>query len=180
MATKQINCYVENKYTEDIVYSYSNGEEDRYRKTEQGVLLIHKNKSGRTTERMLAEYEFPLIEFDRMKALSDEDYRERNKGDVLEHRNTVSLNDLEEMRICSQEVSAEDEYLDIVDEEDGEEDHRTFENAMAIMDACLSAKQKKRFMDYYYFGKTQEEIAEKEGVVQRSISGLNQSRRKKH
>ena len=44
MANKQINYYVENKYTDDIVYPYNNGEEDRYRKTENGVLHIHKSK----------------------------------------------------------------------------------------------------------------------------------------
>lgn len=169
MAAKQINYYVENKYTEDIVYPYVNGEEDRYRKTEHGVLLIHKSKSGRITERLLAEYEFPIAEFDRMKSLSDEDYRERNKGDVLEHRNTVSLTDLEETRICSQELSAEDEYLNSVDDEDEEEDYRTLENAMAIMDACLTKRQKKRYMNYHFMGLTEQEIAEKEKISQAAI-----------
>lgn len=179
MAAKQINYYVENKYTEDIVYPYSNDEEDRYRKTEQGVLLIHKSKNGRTTKRLLAEYEFPLAEFDRMKAISDEDYRERNKGDVLEHRNTVSLTDLEEMRICSQELSAEDEYLNMVDDEDGEEDFRTLENAMAIMDACLSDKQRRRMISYYFDGKTLEEIAEDEGITFQSADECIKGAKKK-
>lgn len=171
MANKQINYYVENKYTDDIVYPYNNGEEDRYRKTEKGVLHIHKSKKGRITERLLPEWEFPLSEFDRMKAISDEDYRERNKGDVLEYRHTVSLTDLEETKICSQEVSAEDEYMDSLEkDEDDEEDFRTIENAMAIMDACLTKRQKKRFVAYHYKGKTQEEIAHDEGIGQRSVS----------
>ena len=170
MANKQINYYVENKYTDDIVYPYNNGEEDRYRKTENGVLHIHKSRKGRITERLLPEWEFPLSEFDRMKAISDEDYRERNKGDVLEYRHTVSLTDLEETKICSQEVSAEDEYLNSLDEDDDDaEDFRTIENAMAIMDACLTEKQKKRFLEYHFLGKTQEEIGESEGVDHRSI-----------
>ena len=168
MANKQINYYVENKYTDDIVYPYNNGEEDRYRKTEKGVLHIHKSRKGRITERVLPEWEFPLSEFDRMKAISDEDYRERNKGDVLEYRHTVSLTDLEETKICSQEVSAEDEYLNSLDEDD-EEDIRTIENAMAIMDACLTKRQKKRLIDYFYTGLTEEEIAAEEGVSQVAI-----------
>ena len=170
MAAKQINYYVENKYTDDIVYPYNNGEEDRYRKTEKGVLLIHKSRKGRITERLLPEWEFPLSEFDRMKSISDEDYRERNKGDVLEHRHTVSLTDLEETKICSQELSAEDEFFNSLDETDvDDEDFRTIENAMAIMNECLTEKQKKRFLKYHFFGKTQEVIGEEEGVDHRSI-----------
>ncbi len=180
MASKQINYYVENKYTDDIVYPYSNGEEDRYRKTENGVLLIHKSKTGRITERLLADYEFPFSEFDRMKSISDEDYRERNKGDVLEHRHTVSLTDLEETKICSMELSAEDEYLNSFDEEDGEdEDFRTLENAMAIMDECLTEKQKRRMIAYYLKGNTLEEIADDEGVSFQSIDeGIRGAKKK--
>ena len=169
MANKQINYYVENKYTDDIVYPYNNGEEDRYRKTENGVLHIHKSRKGRITERLLPEWEFPLSEFDRMKAISDEDYRERNKGDVLEYRHTVSLTDLEETKICSQEVSAEDEYLNSLNE-DEEEDFRTIENGMKIIDKCLTGKQKNRFLLYHYNGMTQEEIAEGLGLKQQTIN----------
>ena len=168
MANKQINYYVENKYTDDIVYPYNNGEEDRYRKTENGVLHIHKSKKGRITERVLPEWEFPLSEFDRMKAISDEDYRKRNKGDVLEHRHTVSLTDLEETKICSQEVSAEDEYLNSLDEDD-EEDFRTIENAMAIIDKCLTDTQKRRFIMHYYDGLSCRDIATIDGVDWTSI-----------
>lgn len=170
MANKQINYYVENKYTDDIVYPYNNGEEDRYRKTEKGVLHIHKSKKGRITERLLPEWEFPLSDFDRMKAISDEDYRERNKGDVLEYRHTVSLTDLEETKICSQEVSAEDEYLNSLDEDDDEEDFRTIENGMKIINKCLTGKQKNRFILYHYRGLTQEEIAEGLGLKQQTIN----------
>ena len=176
MANKQINYYVENKYTDDIVYPYNNGEEDRYRKTENGVLHIHKSKKGRITERVLPEWEFPLSEFDRMKTISDEDYRKRNKGDVLEHRHTVSLTDLEETKICSQEVSAEDEYLDSLDEDDdGEEDFRTIENAIAIMNENLTEKQRDRMIAYYLKEQTLEEIAKKErtsvNAIWKSIVG---------
>ncbi len=171
MAARQINYYVKNKYTDDIVYPFSNGEENRYRKTEKGILFIHKSRKGRITERLLPEWEFPLSEFDRMKAISDEDYRERNKGDVLEHRHTVSLTDLEETKICSQGLSAEDELFNSLDEDyEDDEDFRTIENAMAIMDACLTKRQKKRFIAYHYEGKTQEEIAQDEGIGQRSVS----------
>ena len=166
MAAKQINYYVENKYTDDIVYPYNNGEEDRYRKTEKGVLLIHKSRKGRITERLLPEWEFPLSEFDRMKSISDEDYRERNKGDVLEHRHTVSLTDLEETKICSQELSAEDEYLNSFNEDD---DFRTIENAMVIIDECLTDAQKRRFIMHYYEGLSCRDIAAIDGVDWTSI-----------
>ena len=176
MAKKQINYYVENKYTDDIVYPYNNGEEDRYRKTENGVLQIHKSRKGRITERLLPEWEFPLSEFDRMKAISDEDYRERNKGDVLEYRHTVSLTDLKETKICSQEVSAEDEYMDSLEEdEDDEEDFWTIENAIAIMNENLTEKQRDRMIAYYLKEQTLEEIAKKErtsvNAIWKSIVG---------
>lgn len=169
MAAKQINYYVENKYTEDIVYPYKNGEEYRYRKTEEGVLLIHKSETGTITERLLDEFEFPLSEFDRMKGISDEDYRKRNQGDVLEQRNTVSLTNLEETKICSQDVSAEDEYLNTAKEAD-DDDFRTLEKGMRIIDKCLTEKQKYRFMLHHYYGMTQEEIAKRLGLKQQTIN----------
>ena len=178
MAAKQINYYVENKYTDDIVYPYKNGEVYRYRKTEEGVLLIHKNKNGRITERMLPEWEFPLSEFDRMKGISDEDYRKRNQGDVLEQRNTVSLTNLEETKICSQDVSAEDEYLNSAKEAD-DDDFKTLENAMAIMDACLSKKQKIRMKKYYLDSLSMDEIAEQEGLYRNAIRKSIRSSEKK-
>ena len=182
MKSNQINYYVENKYSDDIVYPYSNGEEDRYRKTEKGVLLIHKSRNGNLSERFLSECEFPLSEFDRMKTISDEDYRERNKGDMREFRNTVSLNDLEETRICSHELSAEDEYLNSHSEEDEDENYRTIENAMEILDLCLSDTQKRRFIMHIVKGLSFEEIAEMEGVywtsIRESISGAKKKIKK--
>ena len=124
MSTKQINYYVKNKYTEDIVFSYSNGEENRYRKTENGVLLIHKDALGKVTERLLSEFEFPISEFEHMKSLSNEDYRERNKGDVLEKRHTVSFDKLEETMLRSLAFSAEDEYMKLTEKEN-DTDYRT-------------------------------------------------------
>lgn len=166
---KSINQYVANKYTEDIVYHYNDDEVDRYRKTERGVLLIHKDKKGRITERLLKEREFPLSEFDKMKAVSDEDYRERNKGDVREHRYTVSLTSLEETQICSMACSAEDEYIADFESEDEKEDIRTIENAMTIMDMYLTKTQKSRMIAYYLNGKGLKEIAADEGVSFQSI-----------
>ena len=171
MAAKQINQYVENKYTDDIVYHFSNDEIHRYRKTDDGVLFIHISRKGKITERLLPESEFPLSEFDRMKSVSDEDYRERNKGDVQEYRNTVSLTDLEETRICSQELSAEDEYINSLnDDEESGDDYRTLENGMKILDKCLTGKQKHRFILYHLHGLTQEEIADGLGLKQQTIN----------
>ena len=182
MANKQINYYVENKYTDDIVYPYSNGEEDRYRKTEDGVLLIHKSKKGIITERLLSEWEFPLSDFDRMKSISDENYRVQNQGDVLEQRHTVSLSDLEETKICSKELSAEDEYLTSFNEEDDEGKNRTLENALSIMDACLSEKQRTRMKMYFLEGRSMDEIAESEGTsrspIRKSIRGAQKKIKK--
>lgn len=161
---KSINQYVANKYTEDIVYHYSNDEVDRYRKTEQGVLLIHTDRRGKVTRRLLRESEFPLSEFDRMKTISDEDYRERNTGDVREHRNTVSMTNLGETKMCSTVRSAEDEYIADYELDEEETDFRTIENAKAIMDACLTETQKRRFFLYHYNNMSCRDIALVEGV----------------
>lgn len=169
MAKSRINQYVANKYTEDIVYHYNNDEVDRYRKTERGVLLIHKDKKGRVTERLLKEREFPLSEFDKMKALSDEDYRERNKGDVREHRNTVSMTNLEETQMCSTVQSSEDEYIADYESDEDEDDFRTMENAEAIMNACLTDTQKRRFFLHYFEDQSYRTIAEQEGVYWTAI-----------
>ncbi len=170
MPARPINYYLKNRYTEDIVYPYSNGEVDRYRKTENGILLIHKDKKGRIKERLLEDYEFSLSEFEQMKSISDEDYRKRNKGDVLEKRHTVPLFELEKTLVIPQEISAEEEFFSLIEGQEEEEDYRTIENAINIMIACLTDKQIKRFFDYYFLGRTQEQIAENEGISQRSVS----------
>ena len=182
MAKTRINQYVANKYTEDIVYHYTNDEVDRYRKTERGVLLIHKDRKGRIIERLLKDHEFPLSEFDRMKAVSDEDYRERNTGDVREHRHCVSLTNLEETRICSSVQSAEDEYIADYEPDEVEDDFRTMENAEAIMNACLTETQKRRFYLYYYQNLSCRKIAMMEGVdwtsIRETIDSSNQKIKK--
>ena len=179
---KSISQYVANKYTEDIVYRYCNGEEDRYQKTEQGVLLIHTDQRGRITTRLMRESEFPLSEFDRMKAISDEDYRERNTGDVREHRNTVSMTNLGETKMCSTAQSAEDEYIADFEPDEEETDFRTIENAMAIMNACLTETQKRRFYLYYYRNMSCRKIAMMEGVdwtsIREAIDASNQKIKK--
>ena len=159
MASKQINYYVINKYTKDIVYPYVNGEEDRYRKTDKGVLHIHKGSEGQTTERLLTEQEFPLSEFDRIKKISDEDYCERNKGDVLERRHTVPLSSLDGER-CSQVLSAEDTYFNTLYKDDECNEYlRMIKNARGIINECLTGVQKRRLIMYYCKGLSLEEIA---------------------
>lgn len=169
MAAKQKSIYIENKYTNDIVYSYNTGEEDRYKKTERGVVLIHKSREGKIVEQVFPDQMFPIAEFESIKILSDEDYRARNEGDVLEHRHTVSLNEIEETKICAQERSAEEECLCLLDDDDYE-DFRNLHNAIVIINECLTEKQKTRFLKYYYCGKSQQEIADSEGIGQRSVS----------
>ena len=168
MAEKQINYYAENKKTGDIVYTYNTGEEVRCKKTEQGVLYIHTDICGSKTEYMLTEGEFSLLDFDRIKTVSDDEYRSQNKGDVLEHRHTISLTALEETRICSKSSFACAEHIEIIDGDD-EKDYRTLEKAMAIMDKCLSETQKRRFIMYYMNGYSLEEIAAREGVYWTSV-----------
>ena len=119
MNKNQINYYVENKYTNDIVYPYNNGEKDIYKKTDNGVVNIHIYEDGSQTERLLSPEEFAVDEFDRIKEISDEDYRERNKGDVLEYRHTVPLSDLDNLSSEYHQISVEDGYILMMENKKG-------------------------------------------------------------
>ena len=158
MKNNQINYYVENKYTSDIVYPYNNGEKDIYKKTDNGIVNIYIHEDGSQTERLLSPEEFSVDEFDRIKEISDEDYRERNKGDVLEYRHTVPLSELEKLPVEYQQMSVEDEYIMMM-ENNEKDDFRTIKNAMKIMDTCLSQTQKRRFIMYYKNQYSLKEIA---------------------
>ena len=185
MGFKKVTDYSINKRTEDIVYSYANGEIDRYVKEKNAdgeptgrIILIHISESGNETRRVLSKSEMTLEQFDRIKSFSDEEYRDEERADVCEWRNTVSQSGFEE---CGNGIfadSGEDEFITGYGSEPVT-DVRTIENAMKIIDACLTEKQKKRYIAYFAGKKSQERIAREEGVIQRTVGDSIELAKKK-
>ncbi len=177
MGFKAASDYSINKRTEDIVYVYANGESDRYIKEKDvagnptgRILLKHRSSSGKETVRALSSSEMTVEQFDQVKAFSDANYHEIEKGDLRQKWSTVSINGVEEGNMLEYQASAEDEFFKTLDDEEEEaDDSRTIENALAILDACMTKKQKKRFVAHFYEGKTQEEIAAREGASRTTV-----------
>ena len=175
MGFKAASDYSINKRTEDIVYVYANGESDRYIKEKDAagkptgrILLKHRSSNGIETIRVLSESEMTVEQFDQVKAFSDANYHEIDKGDIRYQKYTVPLNAASDSVMLDFQDSAEDEFFK-AQETDEADDPRTTENALDILDACMTKKQKKRFIAYYYEGKTQDEIAAEEGTLRTAI-----------
>ncbi len=170
--------YSINRKTNDIVYVYVTGESDRFIKEKDKtgkptgrILLKYRNASGIETTRVLPNSEMTVKQFDEIKAFSDANYRDMERGNDYERKNTVSLTSLDESQMSELQESAEEAFFRHNEDDDNEKEKgvRTLENAMEILDVCLTKKQKKRFYSYYYEGKTQEEIAQEEGINQKTI-----------
>ena len=157
--------YAINKKSEDIVYLFANGEEVRYRK-ENGRIYKVVN-SVDVSE--VPDWEMSAEDFDRIKAISNEDYHETEKHDKRITRNNVSIDKLIETA-CISDRSAEDEYFDYLDELEAEQDMRTMDNAMSILDECLNEKQKRWFLLSNFNGFSAREIARKEDISHTTVS----------
>lgn len=62
--------------------------------------------------------------------------------------------------------SVEDDYIE---RQNVADDFRTVENTMKVLDSCLTKIQKKRYILSRAKGLSTREIAEKEGVAQRTV-----------
>jgi len=156
--------YSLNKKTDDIVYSFADGKEIRYRKTDGKVYII----TDSVTMTEVSEKEMSADEFDRIKAISNEDYHEDEKHSKRITRENVSINKLMETA-CVADKSAEQEYFNYLDMLKAPPQIRTMENAIAILDKCLTETQKRRFLLMFYNCKSSYEIAELENRDHKSI-----------
>ena len=77
------DLYRSNRKSEDIVYLYTNGETDRYIKTEEGIILVHTNAKGGKTTSLLPATVMSVEEFDVLKKHSDESYENMAGSDYL-------------------------------------------------------------------------------------------------
>lgn len=163
------DLYKSNRKSEDIVYLYTNGETDRYIKTEEGVILVHTNAKGGKTTSLLPATVMSVEEFDALKKHSDESYENMAGSDYLEERNCTSVISFDEASIADTEESPEERLIREIEEME-HPPIETWENAMKILDCCgLSELQKQRYILHFYGGKTSREIASIEGVSHRAI-----------
>ena len=110
------DLYRSNRKSEDIVYLYTNGETDRYIKTEEGIILVHTNVKGGKTTSLLPATVMSVEEFDALKKHSDESYENMAGSDYLEERNCTSVISFDEASIADTEESPEERMIREMDE----------------------------------------------------------------
>ena len=119
-----------------------------------------------TSKRSILDSEMQLSDFDAMKKLlTDRTTEEFNADWRITHRD-VDLDKLENTDILCL-PSVEEEYIE---QFEGEEDYRTMENAMSILNECLTDTQRTRFIRNKYNKESTRKIAECEGVSQAAVS----------
>ena len=101
-----------------------------------------------------------------MKEFLTEETRNDFNADWNVTKLNVDIDKLENTDLLSVQ-SVEDHYIELLDAE--VEDYRTLENAMKVLDSCLTKIQKKRYILSRAKGLSTREIAEKEGVSQRTV-----------
>ena len=106
-----------------------------------------------------------LSGFDTMKEFLTEETQEFN-ADWSVTKLNVDFDVLEKTDLFSTQ-SVEDDYIERLDDE--VEDYRTLNNAMKVLDSCLTKIQKQRYILSRAKGLSTREIAKKEGVSQRMV-----------
>ena len=105
------------------------------------------------------------LDFERWKAFSDGDYHARELHDRRVSRDCLPLSE----ELCGS--------IDIV-LEDRPPDPRSIENAMAILEQCLTETQRRRYLLHVRDELTTRQIAHAEGVSQHAIISLQESKKK--
>ena len=128
-------------------------------------ITINIDTEKATAKRSILDSEMQLSDFDAMKKLlTDRTTEEFNADWRITHRD-VDLDKLENTDILCL-PSVEDEYIEKFE---GEEDYRTMENAMSILNECLTDTQRTRFIRNKYNNESTREIAQSEGKRQNAI-----------
>lgn len=164
--------------TEDIVYPFVDCTKTVYRKktielkaasgittTVTAISEIKYQKNGAKAERTLSDAEFSVAQFEAMKEWSDAEYRKQIRSYVQDNRKSVArVDDLEDCpSIAFYEKFAGDE------EDVDEDEFRTVENALRILDEMkLTEKQRKRF-ELMLSGLSTYEISKMEKSNQKSV-----------
>lgn len=126
--------------------------------------VVYKFADGE--ERRITREDFPTEEeFLAFKAWSDENFHEEEKLDHREANHTLSTEDLSEAALATPAV-------DVVMERQHQraEQRRTTSDMIVKLKDKLTETQFRRLWMYHVDGKTEDEIAEIEGVAQQQIS----------
>ena len=128
-------------------------------------ITLNSETGSKISERNIPDYEMKLADFDSMKQLLTEETRREFNADWSATKLNVDFDILEKTDLFSTQ-SVEDDYIE---HQNVADDYRTLDNAMKVLDSCLTKIQKKRYILSRAKGLSTREIAEKEGVSQRTV-----------
>ena len=129
-------------------------------------VMLNPENGNKISERVIAETEMKLSDFDTMKEFLTEETRNDFNADWNVTKLNVDIDKLENTDLLSAQ-SVEDDYIE---RQDAADDFRTLENAMSILDAALNEKQKRWFLMAHREGLSDREIARREGVAHTTVS----------
>lgn len=156
MPFKMNSDWAKNKKSPDIIYSFVDREEIRYRKENDQIFEIVTTNRESCRIRRVPASEMSIADFDAIKEFLDDSFHEEDKLDVSENRDRVSLEDVENTIDASVTIEGEPKPL-------------TWEDAMKVVDELgLTPAQRRRFL-LYCKGLSTYEIAETEGVDHKAI-----------
>ena len=167
--------YLMNRYQKDdntIAYAFS--EEIILIKREYAAdgtaelfeIVISVESSKAKSKRRISDSEMKVDEFDAMKKLLTKSTKALHKTDVKISRRDCDLEKLENTEmVCL--PSVEDEYIAIHFKEEGIE--VSIENAMRILDLCLTDVQKDRYIRHKMNQEPTTQIAASQRVSQASV-----------
>jgi len=139
--------YAVNKYNQGIVYKFANE-----------IKVI-------TLEMFLAENpSHTKVEFEQLKAASDEIYKQIDRCDNAQTAKNFSLSTVEEAKYAIK--SPEQIMIDQIVKDDCRKNAK--EKTEMIL-SCLTPVQRQRYLLYKYRGLTTRQIADIEGVSQRTV-----------
>ncbi len=160
--------------TEDIIYPFADETKTIYRKktvelefpaesrtTGTVIVEIQIDKNGVKVERTLTDKEMTVEQFEAFKEWSDSTYKAQVRSFVHDQRRAVTRVDV--LEDCPA-IAHYDKHIG--DEDEDEDDYRTVENALRILENMeLTDVQRRRF-EMATKGLTTREIAEAEGIAQ--------------
>ena len=149
-------------HNEEIVLIKRVVNDDGVRLTE---VTLNPQNGSKISERIIHESEMKLSDFDTMKEFLTEETRQEFNADWSVTKLNVDFDILEKTDLFSVQ-SVEDDYIE---RQNVADDFRTLDNAMKVLDYCLTKIQKKRYLMSRAKGLSTREIAEKEGVSQRTV-----------
>ena len=128
-------------------------------------VTLNPENGSKISERIISDSEMKLSDFDSMKQLLTEETRQEFNTDWSVTKLNVDFDILEKTDLFSVQ-SVEDDYIE---RQNVSDNFRTLDNAMKVLDSCLTKIQKKRYLMSRANGLSTREIAKKEGVSQRTV-----------